>query len=493
MTIEGEILNVLHGKNGRLFFGATKYFTAAGLLTGTSPFLNAWKFRIESLALALNRRGRPLYFLIAPEAHSVYSEDLPDDASKPERTLGECLFESIRELPNVRAVFPLQVLREAKGGVEIYSRNDTHWSAHGAYLAYRELCATLTGADVIEPVTEREITFELKPRFGNLGAAIEPEIQLDVPVPIFPQRWSVVESTRTHVRNGYLHVSCPMKQGCLLAARDSFLTEMGVFMHATFRETHTYGNDDSVYFDLVERLNPDWILLQRAESSFLVPPTPARPDGFNEIYGTDWTSAAGKLAAEVSTALDWGGARDGLDAFAPCELDPGHLFVRAKAGLAVNALDRALADAATLVDIDPHRAAYRILLARIHCAAQHLTDAIHHSEIAYEQAPENVYNTQTLIYSYLHVPDAEAATARFREVSTLIKDDGPLYYWASVARFWSGDREGAKHAIRHALLIEPGKPSYLQWAAQMGTSADNEKDPNLGTGAMVEELASPLC
>lgn len=474
MAIDGEIFEVLHGKKGRLFLGKSPFFDAEGLVSGISPFLNAWRFRIESLAAALGRRGHPLFLFIAPEAHSVYSEDLPENVARPEISVGQRLVDSLRDTPNVYPVFPLQVLREAKGGVDVYPRNDTHWSAYGAYLAYRELCNALSSRRPVEPIPARDVRYEFKFRFGNLGSVAEPEMRIETPIAVLPQIGSLVTSERSYLRNYYHYAVCPYKQGSLLAAHDSFLTEIGPFAHGTFGETHSYGADTQIYFDLVDRVQPDWVVLERAESGLLLPPPSAKPDGFVEIYETDWNSAVGKVAASVATALDWGGDINGLEAFCRGDLDPGHLFVRAKAALSANSVDRALADAAALVEIDPRHAAYHILLARIQSQAFDFVGAAYQAEIAFELAPENAYNAQTLVFSHLRLNDAASAAARFRQASTWIKDDAALYHWGSVALYRNGDTQGALDALHYALQLEPGHPDLLEWLTELRMGAGSE-------------------
>jgi hypothetical protein len=185
LALEGEIGAVLRGKNGRLFLGNQDGFDVRTFTDGRSLALRrgrAWRRTMERRARLLADRGVPYIVHICPDAHSIFPEDLPDDVPADFLTPGEQFVLETQGIENLRVVYPRAALLSAKGSLDLYKKNDTHWSQYGSYIGYQKLCDALEGVVPFTRIPARDIAFTLKRGFGDLGSLVEPEQSALAPV-----------------------------------------------------------------------------------------------------------------------------------------------------------------------------------------------------------------------------------------------------------------------------------------------------------------------
>ena len=170
---------VVRGKHGRLFIDADTNRVLdqhAGKLLLTPEQLEQWRRVLEQRAERLAQRGIPYFFLVPPNPHSLYPEDLPDGVPPPAAVRPVLqLMEYLESRSSFRLGYPLELLVAAKErGDLIVAKTDSHWSSLGAYLAYREL-ADQIGTQVPMRVLERaDMGFEEIVSTGDLGFKVEP-------------------------------------------------------------------------------------------------------------------------------------------------------------------------------------------------------------------------------------------------------------------------------------------------------------------------------
>ena len=109
---------VVRGKNGRLFIDADTNRVLdqhAGKLLLTPEQLEQWRTVLEQRAERLAERGIPYFFLVPPNPHSLYPEDLPDGVPPPAavRPIIQ-LMEHLESCFGFRLGYPLELLLAAK-------------------------------------------------------------------------------------------------------------------------------------------------------------------------------------------------------------------------------------------------------------------------------------------------------------------------------------------------------------------------------------------
>lgn len=137
--------DVLVGKNGWLFYtmgDAVDHYS--GLLQFTPERLHDWQVLLEKRRDWLARRGIAFLFVVTPDKHTVYPEELPDWAVKvrPQTKLDQFV-----AYMHEHSTVPILDLREVECNAKkihpTYLKNDAHWNFFGSFVAYQELMRTL--------------------------------------------------------------------------------------------------------------------------------------------------------------------------------------------------------------------------------------------------------------------------------------------------------------------------------------------------------------
>ena len=67
----------------------------------------------------------------------------------------------------------VEAMRAAKGrGIDVYARNDSHWTPYGSGVAYRELMAHILPLRDARVVPSSEVRFKHRWSYGDLGAPV---------------------------------------------------------------------------------------------------------------------------------------------------------------------------------------------------------------------------------------------------------------------------------------------------------------------------------
>lgn len=245
-----KINYVLLGKSGWLFF-------SGGLMVddvmGNRPFsereLEAWRDLIQGRRDWLAQRGIRYLFVIPPDKHTIYPEELPDwlsAAAKPPRRLDQFMayMKANGDLPVLDLRPPLL---EAKKTSRIYHQTDTHWNEMGAYVAYRSIVEHVAalGLDV-KPVdlsafqisTSDWASGDLARMLGQEDSMREKDHVFVVPRPPLPVLTSPVDTTlliKNWVPGDEPRLSKnPAVGGKLVMFRDSFTINLSQFLGYSF-------------------------------------------------------------------------------------------------------------------------------------------------------------------------------------------------------------------------------------------------------------------
>jgi alginate O-acetyltransferase complex protein AlgJ len=157
--------SVVKGPNGWLF-----YATDGGMddYTREKPFsdteLAEWRDSIVRSNEWLRARGIAYVFVLAPDKHVLYPEELPATI----RPVGkEARMDQILralEGTGVAALDLRPALLEAKARERVFDVTDTHWNARGAFVAYQQVVAAIRSQGVAVPEAWARTDFEPEQR-----------------------------------------------------------------------------------------------------------------------------------------------------------------------------------------------------------------------------------------------------------------------------------------------------------------------------------------
>jgi hypothetical protein len=138
---------VMFGKDGWLFLADEDIIKDYRCLQPfTETELRQWAGLLERRRDWLKQRGCHYLFFVAPNQHTIYSEELPAyitrvrDTSRLDQLLAYLKAHSTVTVVDVRPA-----LLAAKGRERVYQKTDTHWNERGAFAAYQEILKLIQG------------------------------------------------------------------------------------------------------------------------------------------------------------------------------------------------------------------------------------------------------------------------------------------------------------------------------------------------------------
>jgi hypothetical protein len=262
---------VLITPSGRLFLYRDRNRTLDQHL-GRLPFdaegVESWAQILRRRCERLGRLGSSYCFLVAPNAHSIYNDELPEEyQSEAMRPVEQLAAELPPELGSI-IVNPTDVIRSRRDEGIMYPLTDTHWSHRGAFVAYRHLLSVLTG---VAPVAADRVSFKLGVFEGGLGRLLVP------PRSSPTERTSIAEATSTCLydnrvfnhgsilvfgRGGREPDAEPATRAIIFG--DSFTWHLLPYIAETF-DRLVWVHSTSIDFRLVELERPDAVISETTE------------------------------------------------------------------------------------------------------------------------------------------------------------------------------------------------------------------------------------
>ena len=163
----------IEGRDGWLFFGTEENlndYLGNNILSDEE--LELYLSKMVKLNELCKAQGKELYFFIPPNKTQVYPEKMPSYTIVDSYTRVQRLVDYVQENSDVKIVYPIQELTDAKEDMQVYLKTDTHWNEAGAYIGTQALYA-LMGMPVtdIQDVNhyEKDFTEGDLIRMGNLN------------------------------------------------------------------------------------------------------------------------------------------------------------------------------------------------------------------------------------------------------------------------------------------------------------------------------------
>lgn len=94
---------------------------------------------MKKLNQICDSRGIQLQFMIAPNKEQVYSEYMPSYDVETTYKRAQRFVDYVKQNSEVKIIYPLDELRDAKNNMSTYYKYDTHWNHYGSFIATQAL------------------------------------------------------------------------------------------------------------------------------------------------------------------------------------------------------------------------------------------------------------------------------------------------------------------------------------------------------------------
>jgi hypothetical protein len=266
----------LRGKNGRLFLDNDRNHVLqqhCGELLFSARDLRRWRYVLETRVAFHERLGIPYLFLVPPNAHSVYPEDLPDDArAGATRPVLQIIDELRANNSFASLIYPLEELHAEKSRL-LYPKTDPHWTAEGAFVAYERLTEELSRLVRLHHVAREDVIFDEVIRPGELGYKVEPEeTSTDIDAWVTKPAAHLVSDNRVFNTGSIIETKCPEAPPttCLVLG-DSFSDSLWPFLASSFRR-FVFAHIPTLDYDFVREQKPDVVITVLNERFLIVIP-----------------------------------------------------------------------------------------------------------------------------------------------------------------------------------------------------------------------------
>lgn len=131
--------------------------------------IRTWVEALEARLDWCERHQAAMRFLVIPEKHVVYDDKLPLFTSISPKRPAMQLLGALDERLRRKTLYPLAELKAASLTKQTYFKTDTHWNAHGAFVAYQALVDSLRDDVALESVREEDLVWKERSFVGDLG------------------------------------------------------------------------------------------------------------------------------------------------------------------------------------------------------------------------------------------------------------------------------------------------------------------------------------
>ena len=472
----GDVAAVVRGLDGRLFLGRQDGFDLRVFTGGASlpdSCLTQWRATLTRRGKEMQGRGVPYVFFLAPDAPSVCREDLPDGYPREFRSPGSIFLDAMGDIPGVRFVYPVQALREACGGLDVYQKTDSHWTTYGSYVAYRELMRAVASLASCAVVPEDATKFEFRRSYGDLGSQCDPEEQSDIPVVRFSdsEPLRVLDCTGPGRQTGAAFKMPGVANCRALVFRDSFMTDLAPYLARSFSDLLTLGTTARVMLDAVDDWKADIVISEVAERRLISFQTDHVPERHDWMYLTNYSGDAGAALLRAATLME----RAPLEASALtepfeaiCLENPVYGFLAGLISEKAGRYPKALLYTSAALALQPNNSAILALRSRLALATQCASEAVRFAQNAVDLAPWNGALVELLVYALLQQGRTQAASDVAEDALLSIIDHANLWYYAAGLRASLGSREAGRTAIARALELDPDNLAYRRQADTLG-------------------------
>lgn len=283
---------VIVGRDGWLFYDdGTHLGSARGLPPLTDAEARAWLAGLAGRTEALAQRGAPYVVIAPPDKEIVYPQYGPRWYAGPDPNRAARLLARMAKASRAGVVLDLEaeLARPTRWGLKTYAAHDTHWTGLGAYVGYATLMRELQRLGVVaegprplESFADVRAGEPTKPRNLALMLGVASYVDIDYPELADPALQAAARTAWLTERQDWTapHVIETGQAGkpVLLMTMDSFSNALLPFLHPHFSRIVLAHNQDGTWrLDLIDRFQPDVVLLEVVENGLDTSLSPAPP------------------------------------------------------------------------------------------------------------------------------------------------------------------------------------------------------------------------
>lgn len=264
---------VIEGKHDWLFFsGEHSLELYQNALPLSASDLDVMRERIKGRRDRLAAKGIGYAFVVPPDKHTIYPENMPDRYRRREKPSQYDQLMTMARENDLPVVDLRPALRAGKALGPVYLRDDTHWNDFGAALALPEIFGAMKPTfDISAPPPKAEDFEAQKIPVGDLAemalldrheiAPVLKDSALPCKIEIIDKHWDEAG------RKFFTRAGCAGAKGKILFIHDSFGDYLVGPVSARFGETFSiWVRPTEEQFDnLVAAEKPDFVIEERAE------------------------------------------------------------------------------------------------------------------------------------------------------------------------------------------------------------------------------------
>lgn len=227
--------------------------------------IDTWVDALRARLAWCERHQAAMRFLVIPEKHVVYEDKLPRFTNVSPRRPAMQLLGAFDEPVRRRTLYPVEELKAASRTKPTYFKTDTHWNAHGAYVAYRALIESLRDEIALETVREEDLDWKERPFIGDLGVRYTSE-RGETRASLLPNNAHKLVFQNNNFGRGAVHVYENTRRDlptCVMF-RDSFANYLIPYLMHGFSSIVAVSSL-SCHYDLLEQQKPDVVLFVSIE------------------------------------------------------------------------------------------------------------------------------------------------------------------------------------------------------------------------------------
>ncbi|MFL9928032.1 hypothetical protein P0D88_01890 [Paraburkholderia sp. RL18-103-BIB-C] len=270
---------IIVGQHGWLFYDDSLHLsTIAGTRRLSGPEISNWVKGFQQRKEYLKGQGAKFYLIIGPTKEDIYPENRPSwmPAHRVDTELDD-IFRAAKAAGINTIVDPRTALIEEKHRLPLWDGNESHWTGHGAYIAYSQLLARMhLDMPDVQPFPERHFAGIGKETMGR-KSDLAMMLGIDDFTKVSRFTYDAVPTANDLSRIIFLsdrhdwtapavHMTGAPGGRTLLLLRDSFATEMIPLLEQNFsRIVIAHTQDGFFRKDLVEKFKPDAVVLEIIE------------------------------------------------------------------------------------------------------------------------------------------------------------------------------------------------------------------------------------
>ena len=220
----------------------------------------------------IETNGAKLYFIIVPDKHTIYKNQIPNHFSIVGKTITDQLVHALVKQQVTQVIDLRPVLQKSAFPRHIYDKYDSHWNDIGAYTGYKEIMDRIDPLQDIPRVTSNDISFKKVMKSGGLAWMIgntslyESTFEAEIFNSTILHRQNY-ENKKKYETEEWISISSHKNSPVVICLCDSFVNNyLYKYLEQSFSKT-IFKHHRSMTYDkqLIEKYHPEIVMYIVAE------------------------------------------------------------------------------------------------------------------------------------------------------------------------------------------------------------------------------------